>query len=146
MNLQIRRGSDAKNSKGMIYSSSNIIRVEEYVIVSTKGRVTPVTAWYITTVVLPRLEYVVTQYAKTTFSMQTITTLPVLSIINSSISPHNIVKYEEEEKYLRLKKKVEEWRRFMLENPPPEPESIASIEGWDYYDEEYARRKLGVLS
>jgi len=39
---------------------------------------------------------------------------------------------------LRLKKKVEEWRRFMLENPPPEPESIASIEEWDYYDEDYA--------
>jgi hypothetical protein len=138
----MRRGSDAKNSKGVIYSSSNIIRVEEYVIVSTKGRVAPVTAQYITTVDLPRLEYVVTQYPKTTFSMQTITTPLALSIINSSISSHN----EEEEKYLRLKKRVEEWRRFVLENPPPEPESIASVEEWDYYDEEYARRKLGVLS
>jgi len=146
MNLQMRRRSDAKNSKGMIYSSSNIIRVEEYVIESTKGRVAPVTERYITTIDLPRLEYVVTQYAKTTFSMQTITTPPVLSITNSSISSHNIVKYGEEEEYLRLKKKVEEWRRFMLENPPPEPESMASIEEWDYYDEEYARRKLGVLS
>lgn len=142
MNLQMRRRSDAKNSKGMIYSFSNIIRVEEHVIVSTKGRVAPVTARYIITIDLPRLEYVVTQYPKTTFSMQTITTPPALSIINSSISSHN----EEEEKYLRLKKKVEEWRRFMLENPPPEPESIASVEEWDYYDEEYARRKLGVLS
>jgi hypothetical protein len=142
----MRRRSDAKNSKGMIYSSSNIIRVEEYVIESTKGRVAPVTERYITTIDLPRLEYVITQYAKTMFSTQTITTPPVLSIINSSISSHNIVKYGEEEEYLRLKKKVEEWRRFMLENPPPEPESIASIEEWDYYDEEYARRKLGVLS
>jgi len=34
----------------------------------------------------------------------------------------------------------------VLENPPPEPESIASIEEWDYYDEEYVKRKLGVLS
>jgi hypothetical protein len=79
---------------------------------------------------------------KLRFPTQTITTPPALSIINSSISSHN----EEEEKYLRLKKKVEEWRRFVLENPPPEPESIASVEEWDYYDKEYARRKLGVLS
>jgi hypothetical protein len=56
------------------------------------------------------------------------------------------MKREEEERRLMLKKKVEEWRRFMLENPPPEPEYTASIEEWDYHDEEYAKRKLGVLS
>jgi hypothetical protein len=61
-------------------------------------------------------------------------------------SDNSVMKREEEERRLMLKKKVEEWRRFMLENPPPEPESTASIEEWDYHDEEYAKRKLGVLS
>jgi hypothetical protein len=41
-----------------------------------------------------------------------------------------------------LKEKVEKWKKWMLENPPPEP-SFAGEE-WDYYDEEYAHRKLGL--
>jgi len=40
-----------------------------------------------------------------------------------------------------LKEKVEKWKKRMLENPPPEPSF--SEEERDYYDEEYARRKLG---
>jgi len=51
-----------------------------------------------------------------------------------------------EEKRITLKKKVEEWKKFMLENPPPKPEFIAHIEEWVYYDEEYVKRKLGALS
>ena len=27
-----------------------------------------------------------------------------------------------------LKEKVEKWRRFMLENPPPEPKEIAPVD------------------
>jgi hypothetical protein len=41
-----------------------------------------------------------------------------------------------------LKEKVEKWKKRMLKNPPPEPSSSAGE--WDYYDEEYARRKLGL--
>jgi hypothetical protein len=41
-----------------------------------------------------------------------------------------------------LKEKVEKWKKRMLENPPPEPKLSSSAGEWDYYDEEYARRKL----
>jgi hypothetical protein len=42
-----------------------------------------------------------------------------------------------------LKKKAEEWKKFMLENPPPKPELIEPIEDWDYHDEEclFPKRK-----
>jgi len=41
----------------------------------------------------------------------------------------------------KLKEKVEEWKRFMLENPPPMPEAIKFPEEWDYYDKEYVRAR-----
>jgi len=44
-----------------------------------------------------------------------------------------------------LKRRVEEWKRKVLEiadRLKPSPEGFE--EGWDYYDEEYARRKLGL--
>jgi hypothetical protein len=44
----------------------------------------------------------------------------------------------------KLKEKVEEWKRFMLENPPPRPEVNKLPEEWDYYDKEYVKRKLGL--
>jgi len=44
-----------------------------------------------------------------------------------------------------LKRRVEEWKRKVLEiadRLEPSPEGFE--EGWDYYDKEYARRKLGL--
>jgi len=44
-----------------------------------------------------------------------------------------------------LKRRVEEWKRKVLEIADRlelSPEGFE--EGWDYYDEEYARRKLGL--
>jgi len=149
MSLRTSKENFEKNPGSMIDSSSYTISVGEYITVSTKlirGRaISAMTRQTITANQL-RLEYVITQYAKTTFSMEATTAPQVLSITGSSTYSNSIEKIEEEEKRLILKKKVEEWRRFMLENPPPEPESIASTEEWDYYDEEYAKRKLGVLS
>jgi len=43
-----------------------------------------------------------------------------------------------------LKERVEKWKKRMLENPPPEPELSSSTEEWNYYDEEYVKRKLGL--
>ena len=45
---------------------------------------------------------------------------------------------------MSLKDKVEKWKKRMLENPPPEPKVFAPEEAWDYYDEDYAWRKLGL--
>jgi len=42
------------------------------------------------------------------------------------------------------KEKAKKRKKRMLENPPPEPEVFISSDEWDYYDEEYARRKLGL--
>jgi len=36
------------------------------------------------------------------------------------------------------------WKKFMLENPPPEPEAVEEIDD-EYYGKEYAYRKLGLL-
>jgi hypothetical protein len=44
-----------------------------------------------------------------------------------------------------LKRRVKEWKRKVLEiaeRLEPSPEGFE--EGWGYYDEEYARRKLGL--
>jgi hypothetical protein len=43
--------------------------------------------------------------------------------------------------YEELRERVEDWRRYMLENPPPKPKTIEFPEEPDYYDEE----KLGLL-
>ena len=43
-----------------------------------------------------------------------------------------------------IKKKAKIWKKRMLESPPPEPELFTSEEAWDYYDEEYAKHKLGL--
>jgi hypothetical protein len=44
-----------------------------------------------------------------------------------------------------LKRRVEEWKRKALEIAERlEPSPQGFEEGWDYYDEEYARRKLGL--
>jgi hypothetical protein len=45
---------------------------------------------------------------------------------------------------MSLKEKVEKWKKRMLKSPPPESEVFASDDEWDYYDKEYARRKLGL--
>jgi len=145
MNLQTWKESSKISSRSMFYSSSNIIRVEEHVAVSTKGRVLHVVAKDIINIDIVGPEYITTQYAKITYSMQSVTVHSLPPTIYSSIS-YYIATDEEEKRRITLKKKVEEWRRFMLENPPPKPEFIAPIEEWDYYDEEYVRRKLGALS
>jgi hypothetical protein len=145
MNLQTWKESSKMSSRSMFYSSSNIIRVEEHVAVSTKGRVLNVVAKDIININIVGPEYITTQYAKITYSMQSVTVHSLPPTIYSSIS-YNIAIDEEEKRRIALKKKVEEWRRFMLENPPPKPEFIAPIEEWDYYDEEYVKRKLGALS
>jgi hypothetical protein len=43
-----------------------------------------------------------------------------------------------------LKKRVKKWKKRMLENPPPELELSSSAGEWDYYDKDYARKKLGL--
>jgi hypothetical protein len=145
MNLQAWKESNKMSSRSMFYSSSNIIKVEEHVAVSTKGRVMHVGAKDIINVYISGPEYITTQYAKMTYTMQSVTVHLLPSTIYSSIS-YDITTDEEEKRRITLKKKVEEWKKFMLENPPPKPEFIAHIEEWDYYDEEYVKRKLGALS
>jgi hypothetical protein len=54
-----------------------------------------------------------------------------------------IITQESDEK---LKERVEKWKKFMLENPPPAPKIIEPEEKWDYYDKEYVKRKLGLIS
>ncbi|MCI4435809.1 MAG: hypothetical protein JHC33_03240 [Ignisphaera sp.] len=98
MILQARRENFEKNPGSMIDSSSYTISVGKYITVSTKsirGRAVSAMARQTITVDQLRLEYAVTQYAKTTFSMEATTAPPVLSITGSSTYSNSIEKIEE---------------------------------------------------
>jgi hypothetical protein len=45
---------------------------------------------------------------------------------------------------MSLKKRAKKWKKHMLEKYPPEPELFISSDEFDYYDEEYAKHKLGL--
>jgi hypothetical protein len=137
-----------EENKGSNYISSSAEVKEHSTAPTWRGAVFESTL-YGATFINVSSKYSIAQYTILTSISQIAKTPKDLNeeLSSSLVSPQDIWKKCESSKSPEeLKKKVEKWKKRMLENPPPEPELSSSAEEWDYYDEEYAWRKLGLLS